>query len=765
MADLTYKVNVDVANAVTALGGLEKKILGLKSAVAGIGLLAFTRNAFMAADAMSDLSNATGIAIGQIISLQYAMEAAGGRIDQVDSSIVRFSLSIDEAAQGSAKLQSTFAELGISLEELGSLSQEQLLQEVAKGFATIDLKGREAAIANEIFGKSIRGVDIKKYAEEILKTQGQYDTYGRAVEKAAELQGRLDRALLDVRLAFLEVVEPVVSLTEFIKSSETGVKLFTIAIKTLTVALSVLAGGAILRGLVGILGTLGRGVTAFKNLRAASASAKSVTKLGDDLTKTSQKGTEAATKLADKWGQNSQLMKALRAGAMLLGGAIGGIATGAAALLGGGESTDAAKPAEEAAKREVKAQREVIDALKEKVATIRQVGQAYADSNREVINNITNEAKYLQMSDNEAEVQKALDDLYQRTAKTIQDLQNQKAKLTEKQIEEKKAIDETIAAINNQARSDAERTVTALQNLQKEREAIGARNRALQFGETIRQDTASLEAMKAEIDMLYMSSEQREEYKRKLDNEIALKQRLAAIDLEAAQAGKNATQTQIDDWNRRRAAAIDYYTKLDELQQQEKTVREDQARQIKVWGEDTKKALEDSINPANQVKNFWDGLSTQIDSFAKTGKFKVKEFLASIIQDFIAAKLKLAALDFLKVIGLGGGGGLLGGSIIPGFLAEGGPATAGKPYIVGEEGPELFVPKASGTVVPNNQLGGKKGSQGNMENAQVNNTYITNNITAMDAKSVAQVFAENRKTLLGSVIMAQKEMPYATNMV
>lgn len=38
-------------------------------------------------------------------------------------------------------------------------------------------------------------------------------------------------------------------------------------------------------------------------------------------------------------------------------------------------------------------------------------------------------------------------------------------------------------------------------------------------------------------------------------------------------------------------------------------------------------------------------------------------------------------------------------------LARGGWARAGMPYIVGEEGPELFVPEASGLVVSNNRLG------------------------------------------------------------
>jgi hypothetical protein len=39
------------------------------------------------------------------------------------------------------------------------------------------------------------------------------------------------------------------------------------------------------------------------------------------------------------------------------------------------------------------------------------------------------------------------------------------------------------------------------------------------------------------------------------------------------------------------------------------------------------------------------------------------------------------------------------------FLAKGGPAKAGSPYIVGEQGPELFVPGSSGTVIPNDRMG------------------------------------------------------------
>ena len=33
--------------------------------------------------------------------------------------------------------------------------------------------------------------------------------------------------------------------------------------------------------------------------------------------------------------------------------------------------------------------------------------------------------------------------------------------------------------------------------------------------------------------------------------------------------------------------------------------------------------------------------------------------------------------------------------------AMGGPVTAGKPYLVGESGPELFMPKIDGTIIDN----------------------------------------------------------------
>ena len=49
-------------------------------------------------------------------------------------------------------------------------------------------------------------------------------------------------------------------------------------------------------------------------------------------------------------------------------------------------------------------------------------------------------------------------------------------------------------------------------------------------------------------------------------------------------------------------------------------------------------------------------------------------------------------------------GGSIGDFLKDVFKAEGGPVNRGRSYIVGERGPEMFVPNTSGTIVPNNSL-------------------------------------------------------------
>ena len=86
------------------------------------------------------------------------------------------------------------------------------------------------------------------------------------------------------------------------------------------------------------------------------------------------------------------------------------------------------------------------------------------------------------------------------------------------------------------------------------------------------------------------------------------------------------------------------------------------------------------------------------------GTSTLNDVLNNVLNKMIDAAFNMAF--FGNASGTLSKGAGLFGSLFGGFLANGGPAQAGRSYIVGEEGPELFTPNTSGTVSPNSSLGG-----------------------------------------------------------
>ena len=95
------------------------------------------------------------------------------------------------------------------------------------------------------------------------------------------------------------------------------------------------------------------------------------------------------------------------------------------------------------------------------------------------------------------------------------------------------------------------------------------------------------------------------------------------------------------------------------------------------------------------------------------GEFdSIGDSFTAMLKNMVAQAI---AADIANAIGLGGapaggtgGGGFFAGAaqFASGFFAEGGNPPMNKAAVVGEKGPELFVPKQAGTVIPNDQLGG-----------------------------------------------------------
>ena len=89
--------------------------------------------------------------------------------------------------------------------------------------------------------------------------------------------------------------------------------------------------------------------------------------------------------------------------------------------------------------------------------------------------------------------------------------------------------------------------------------------------------------------------------------------------------------------------------------------------------------------------------------------------MALQVMDQIASKALGAGLDAL-FSGIGGNGGSGGAGLLSGLIgslglpgrATGGTVSPMRPYLVGERGPELFVPASAGRVEPSHRLGASR---------------------------------------------------------
>jgi len=124
-------------------------------------------------------------------------------------------------------------------------------------------------------------------------------------------------------------------------------------------------------------------------------------------------------------------------------------------------------------------------------------------------------------------------------------------------------------------------------------------------------------------------------------------------------------------------------------------------------------------------------MSNGLEEFVKKGELDFNKFAESIIKDMLAIQLRASATNLFSMIGKSFGSLFTGSNTAQQnfrqleYKADGGPVESGGAYMVGERGPELFVPRSAGTIVPNHSMAMSGGS-----------TNITNyNIQAIDTKS------------------------------
>ena len=179
---------------------------------------------------------------------------------------------------------------------------------------------------------------------------------------------------------------------------------------------------------------------------------------------------------------------------------------------------------------------------------------------------------------------------------------------------------------------------------------------------------------------------------------------------------------------------------------QELILLENQNFELKKQGLQMKENQKDAERIKGIFREIGDDIATGISDAlvgAIEGTRSLGEAARAIVNDLASSLLRLGVNTLLKR----SFGGIF--SDLPG-LANGGRASAGRSFVVGERGPEIFTPKVSGTVIPNNQIGGG----GDITNITVN---VDANESSVDGDTgEAQALGRQLATAIQTELIKQK---------
>lgn len=584
--------------------------------IGATALAASTAAALQYADELADVAKANEVAIGTILKLSNALANAGGKADDSGKLLASFTKFIDEAASGSLQAQKTATMLGVTLQDLGKMSEEQLLNKVIKNLGSMEDSVTRNAKAMEIFGRAAKGVDFVAIAEDMDKANTVTKEQEEAIQKAADVYDLLQQRTRNYLLLLATEAGPKLVTTidyfkELNKEGNTFGEIFKAVFETVALAAGHVA--FVVKTLIEDFKALGQAGIAL--VRGDFAE---IARIYKDATERAERDRAKLDLFTlDIFSPKS-------------------VDTGPAAAGPGRNVTKARdKDAEEAERRRLK---------------------MIADLNREA----------------------------QKYAKLLFDIEGQQ-----------------VAAYTNEAK-----------RIEKEQGALTIKEQMLTIDILLRDMRSEDIYLTKE---LFLAEQKRLDAIQEINRNNLLdadaKEQLIQRENELADAAKRYAQAQNEAVKAQREGGF-----------------------YEGFGKAANRFLRDMPTELEQGAKAFDSLmgnmESAIDRFVRTGKMGFKDLAKSIIQDMIAMQMKAAASNFLSSL-FGSMFGMRANPYqpaamtgVPGY-ADGGSPAVGQPSIVGERGPELFVPRTAGSIIPNHALSNMGGT-----------TNVTNNyINAIDTKS------------------------------
>lgn len=623
---------LNTAEFVQGLGSasvaLSKFVDKAKPTIMGVSaaMVAMTAKAVAFADEMTDLAQANDMALSTILELGTALQVSGGKADNAGKMISAFTAKVDEAAQGGANAQDAFARLGIGLNDIAKLSNEDLMRKVLDQLNKIPDAITRNALAAQFFSKAIKGVDIKNLNKELEELKGKYEESEAGLYALGEAADNVQKIWkMFITTVAKSVGEDLKTTVDYMERLSKATDVVGTAFRTVFETIAVIASD--------VYFVVERIFSFFQQRFAIGffASADQVKQMMDRYKK-----------------ESAELRKELDAYQ--------------AKILNNAPKDKKDKENAGAAGRQVES------ANATAIAQAKAISEEYKLQAFLQYEQLKRKGDYLVKTAQEKELAEAMSKIEDERTKKLFDIDKKIA-----EAKTKKNQGEIIA------------------QLEREKEAINDITNAV------------LELTQAEI-----------------------------LEQQALQ------RTFEYGWY----AAFQKYT-------------ENANNAAKIAG--------DVFN------SFTSNMESALDRFVESGKLNFKDFARSVIQDLIKIQLKAQALSMFK--GLGSLFGVSMGNamqastgitvddggmslMVGGTYADGGMPPVGVPSLVGENGPELFIPNTAGTIVPNNQLGDMMGGQ----TVNYNGPYIAN-MSAIDTQSATQFLARNKQAVWSANQSASRSLP------
>lgn len=685
-------------------GGIGRLVGGLGGLATGVGLVggafaAAGMKAIALADEISDISDATGVSAGALLNFKQSLVEAGGKADDFATLASKLNQNIGEAADGSDKAQKAFRNLGVFVTDAGGniRSTEVILRDAIDRIAAIEDPSKRAAAAVDLFGKSAAKLDFTKLSA-LRDPVADAD-----IKRLADYQAAIDKvrnSLENKLISFfgsvaLEIDLAMAKMDEAEKKANKAGNTYGDMFERMFM------------GRFGGTNPLGVG--------GAPAGQRPLTAKEQEALRIREMERLMAPAVGKPRGRTQE-------------------AIDAAAQAGkGGFGAES-------------------DAMRKRRMEIMATSDAYKTQNNLLIDNINFEKAMVGKTDEYVQVEKAREEVIKRAAAESAKLQDAKAALGKDEQALAGVYDQQIAKIQKAAQVDADRVANATQGLINLRTIEAARK------QDIENQTKAIEAQIQRQQQLGDILRDINDQKVDLNFEKSLKG-LSPLQKEISRIQESARKAALDA-GRAFSAGFDNEDGLTPERAQEladglaqiaqgyKDIAQAQIETIQnndplmdAWEEYKNNALDSGKQVTDTFKNFTSGMEDALVKFALTGKLSFKDLAQSILADLARIAAKRAIVFAAS--------SLFG---IP-MLAKGGPANANEPYVVGENGPELFVPKSAGTVVPNSAI-----SNGG-SNIGLGQTVVNYNISAVDAASFRSLVARDPSFIYAVTEQGRRSQP------